>query len=102
LESKSLNLAMKRCVALGLLLLWAGGFNRAAANDPVYFLVAETPASRFNDSFVLPLTNVTDIAYARRLIAEPGNNDLHRVVAARIAAGTDGVNRNYYALGAPE
>ena len=93
---------MKRHVAMGLLLLWADGFNLAAASDPVFFLFAEIPPPRFNDSFVLPLTNDTDIAYARRLIGEPGNNELHRILWANIAPGADGVNRNYYALGAPE
>jgi hypothetical protein len=102
LVSQSFDLPMKRCIAMGLLLLWAGGLNRAAASDTVYFLLAEIRASRFNDSFVLPLTDGTDIAYARRLIAEPQNNDLHRLVTAIIAPGADGVNRNYYALGAPE
>ena len=93
---------MKRYITMGVVLIWAIGFTRAADSDPIYFLLGETPPPKYNDSFVLPLTNDTDIAYARRILAEPWNNDLHRLVVATIAPGADGVNRNYYALGAPE
>ena len=69
--------------------------------SPVYFLVAETPGAEVHhDSYVLPLDTLEDIAHARDLIAKgPGIGNA--IVVAEIAAGADGINRDYHAPGAP-
>ena len=69
--------------------------------SPVYFLVAETPGAELHhDSYVLPLDALEDIAHARDLIAKgPGIGNA--IVVAEIAAGADGINRDYHAPGAP-
>ena len=80
-------------IMLGLLVGW----NTLADTNTVYFLLVAQ-----SDSFALPLSRAEDIAYARQLMAEPDNQTLHRMIAARIAAGRDGINRNYMKAGAPE
>ncbi len=72
-----------------------------ARGGPIYFLVAEPPEIRTHgDSFALPLIHPQDIAHARRLIAE-GPAAGATIAVARIAAGADGINRDYLAPGAP-
>ncbi|MEY2544896.1 MAG: hypothetical protein QOG48_13, partial [Verrucomicrobiota bacterium] len=69
----------------------------AARTNPVLFMVAEGPGLEYHrDSYVLPLTNQIDIDHARRLINEGPGIGLALVVA-RIAAGADGINRDYLA-----
>ena len=72
-------------------------WNALADTNTVYFLLTSSV-----DSFALPLSRAEDIAYARRLMSEPDNHSLHRIIIAKIAAGRDGINRNYLRAGAPE
>jgi hypothetical protein len=72
-----------------------------AHGGTVYFLVAEPPGRVANgDSYVLPLTRPEDVAHARRLIAK-GPDAGAPIVVAAIAAGADGVNRDYLDPDAP-
>ena len=78
------------------------GFVSRSVSDTVYFVVAEPPDKRVvNDSYVLPLTHPEDIAHARALIRQ-GISIGGALVGARIAAGADGINRDYLAVGAPQ
>jgi len=72
-----------------------------ASGQTVHFLVAERPEfAVHHDSYVLALSDPADIAHARALIsAEPG--ELPSIAVANIAAGADGINRDYLAPGAP-
>lgn len=74
----------------------------ASANDTTrYFLVAELPGQELcHDSYILPLTDPTHIAYARSLISD-GIGDRPYIVLADIASGADGVNRDYLKDTAP-
>ncbi len=68
---------------------------------PVYFLVAEHPGSQvYYDSYVLPIEDPAAIAHARQLISQ-GPSAGAPIVTARIAPGSDGINRNYLAPGFP-
>jgi hypothetical protein len=99
---------MKRlCLTLSVLALSVAALSarpledHAAHDCPVYFIVAEWPGLIFHgDSYVLPLTDPKDIAQARRLIAE-GPEIGSAIAGARIAAGADGINRDYLAPDAP-
>ena len=62
-----------------------------------YFVVAEI-VPYHGDSYVLPLSDPLDIAFARMLIA----NGETRIVNALIASGSDGINRDVLAPGMPE
>ncbi len=63
--------------------------------ETTYFVVAELPGFECHgDSYVLPLTNTADIAHARALISE-GPQIGEAIVVAGIAAGADGINRDY-------
>jgi len=78
------------------------GFVSRSVSDTVYFVVAQPPDKRVvNDSYVLPLTHQEDIAHARALIQQ-GISIGGALVGARIAAGADGINRDYLAVGAPQ
>jgi hypothetical protein len=72
-----------------------------ATAEPIHFLVAEPPGrEQHRDSYVVSLNEAQDIAHARGLIA--GGPDIGgAIVLARIAAGPDGINRDYRAPGAP-
>lgn len=61
--------------------------------ETVYFVVGETDPNH-NDSYVLPLTDANDIAYARELIKWP-DIVLEPFVVAKIECGADWINRNY-------
>jgi len=68
----------------------------------VYFLVGEWPGQKVHyDSYVLPLEDTDDIAHARDLI-ENGPEIGDAIAVAYIRAGSDGINRDYPAQGAPE
>ena len=78
---------------------------KTGLSEDVLFLVTELPGYElFYDSFVLPLSEPDDIAYARGLIEYgPGSEGYEAtIVGAWIAAGADGINRDYLAPGAPE
>jgi hypothetical protein len=84
-----------------LVLSPAVGLVESARGQTVHFLVAERPEFASNgDSYVLPLTDPADIAYARALITAPPG-DLSSIVVANIAPGADGVNRDHLAPGDP-
>jgi hypothetical protein len=94
-------MSCSRPLAACAALLSLGLATRAAAT-PVYFLVAEPSGSGFHgDSYVLPLENPSDIAHARALVAE-GASAGATIVFARMAAGPDGINRDWRAPGEPE
>ena len=68
----------------------------------VYFQVAEFQLPYYrNDSYVLPLSDPQDIAYARGLIGTGPPIGFSRIVVADIEAGSDGINRDFRAPGAP-
>ena len=62
--------------------------------ETVYFLVGEIDPN-YNSSYVLPLTDVNDIAHARDLVKRP-DIVLEPYVVAKIECGADGINRNYH------
>jgi hypothetical protein len=73
----------------------------ADASSVVYFLFADF-ALPPRDSFVLPLTRTNDIEHVRtwlRTGSAPGGQSASIV---RIAPGSDGINRDYLAPGAPQ
>jgi hypothetical protein len=63
-----------------------------AYGETVYFLVGEKTAVH-DDSYVLPLSEGDDIAYARNLVS--GGMAFATCVVADIAATADCINRNY-------
>ncbi len=69
--------------------------------NTVYFVFGE-PAPLRRAGFVLPLTRSNDIAHVRAWMKDlqhpPGGRS---IPLFRIAAGADGINRNYLVLGAP-
>lgn len=78
----------------------AGVFLVAAPSDAAttYFLVAERPGQEFHrDSFVLPLTQDDDISHARDLISRGPDAAGSSIAFAKIAAGSDGINRDLLA-----
>ncbi len=71
-----------------------------ARAETVLFLVAEVPGYEYHDdSYVVPLTDSDDVEHARALIADPYSGS--GIVVAEIAAGDDGINRDYRAPGNP-
>lgn len=90
---------MKALWRAGLILVSAIGLNPARAGETIYFLVSE-PKGRIvhNDSYILPLSNVEDVEYARYLLQRnrlgflPGDRT---IVVGWAVAGKDGINRNY-------
>lgn len=86
-------------IALAALLMAAPG---VARGEPIAFVVAEIPGREVQgDSYVLILEDPDDVGYARDLIRQ-GAGVAGTIVVARIAAGTDGVNRDVLAPGEPE
>ena len=84
-----------------LIILFLTIINCCTYGETICFLLTEK--GRYNDSFVIQLSKSEEIAYARRIIAEPTNSELRRTgITASIALGADGINRNYLAPGAPE
>jgi len=73
----------------------------AARAAPIAFLVAERPGSVVHgDSYVIVLEAQSDQDHARALIADPEAAGA-AIVTARIAAGSDGLNRNHRSAGQP-
>ena len=90
-----------RCAAavVAFVLVCCAGAARAGV---VYFVVAERPGGvEQGDSFVLPLSNESDIAHARDLIARGPDAAGSPLVFAEISAGSDGFNRDVLAPGEP-
>ncbi|HRK33728.1 MAG TPA: hypothetical protein PLJ47_03950 [Candidatus Hydrogenedentes bacterium] len=79
--------------AIALVLVAASGCARL---DPhaVYFLVSEISVEH-GDSFILPITDPDDIAYARAIIADP-NQEGPRIVVAQVEKcnACTGLNRD--------
>jgi hypothetical protein len=78
----------------------AGVFLGAARADAstTYFLVAERPGQEVHgDSFVLPLTESDDVDHARELISLGPDRAGGSIAFAKIAAGSDGINRDLLA-----
>jgi hypothetical protein len=87
------SLAAALAVMAGLFL---GAARSSAATT--YFLVAERPGQEFHrDSFVLPLTESDDISHARDLISRGPDTAGSSIAFAKIAAGSDGINRDLLA-----
>jgi hypothetical protein len=74
-------------------------FCRWANATTVYFEVGEINPFH-GDSYILPLENPSDIAHAQALILQ-GISAGQTIAVAQIAAGSDGINRNYLAPGQP-
>lgn len=88
---------------LGYSILLVASVTRAQTNA-VYFQVAPVgvPTVPNLDSYVLPLFKPEHVAQARQLILATPANGNDKIVVARIAAGKDGINRDYLAPGCPE
>ena len=85
-------------LSLAVLLCCAG----PTIAGPAYFLVAERPGAKWHqDSFVLPLHDEQHIVHARDLIARGLDAAGESIVFARIAPGSDGINRNLFASDQP-
>jgi hypothetical protein len=69
--------------------------------ETIRFLVGESIEVVHGDSYVLPLSDMADIAHARKLISM-GSEAGSPIVVSHIAKGANGVNRNYLAAGAPK
>jgi len=93
------------CGAFSVIMVFFGSPATLKA-ETVYFLVGEIYPVRY-DCYVLPLTNPSDIAYARLLIAEGpyGPNTLAAYVGAAIDQWDPNnginINRNYLQPGIP-
>ncbi len=74
----------------------SGSEGKDSPQGTVYFLVTEVPGLKYHgDSYVVGISDPTDIAYARSLIANQGvDQGRGNIIVARIAAGADGVNRD--------
>ncbi|MDH3216292.1 MAG: hypothetical protein OEN01_08370 [Candidatus Krumholzibacteria bacterium] len=78
----------------------AGGGNPVGSQTPTaYFLVANPDLMLIglSDSYVLPLSDPDDIAFARQLVRGG-----FRIVSASVTVGSDGINRDMLAPGTPE
>ncbi len=86
-----------------LVLLVLSAASPARGQAVIEFVVGEfaTPCLHC-DSYVLPLSDPADIAQARELIQLGPGPGRGAIAVANIAAGTDGINRDWLAPGAPE
>lgn len=84
--------------------LVAAVFGWQASAEPVLFLFSGSAGSQPAQSFVVPVEDPAQIAQVRTYLADRGAGREARplVATVRVAAGADGVNRNYAAVGAPE
>ena len=74
----------------------------AARAGTTYFVVAERQGvEEHHDSFVLPLSDPSDVSHARDLIARGPDAAGAPIVFASVVAGADGTNRNTLAAGEP-
>jgi len=79
-----------------------------AAGETIYFLVALPKVNDSvvqRDSYVLPLSKQEDIDYARYLISLGSSvfiGSHAALVGAKVEAGQDGINRNYFDPRFPE
>ncbi len=65
-----------------------------------WFLVSEIDVDK-NDSYLLPLSDPDAIAMARSLVANGPGGEVGSIATVKIAAGSDGFNRNVLADGEP-
>jgi len=68
--------------------------------ETIYFLVAEIEPLH-NDSYVLGLSEYSDIYHARQIIINPETISDQIVVARIVRSNPEGLNRNYFAEGLP-
>jgi len=102
MKQRSFQLLALAFAALGLL---SASSLEAEGTSTVYFLAAgprlsepqDNPNAAEYESFVVPVTDAAQIAQIRSLIQQAK----YPVVNVRIKAGGDGVNRDFYAPGAP-
>ncbi len=92
-------------VALGLTLALATGVLSDLHADVAYFVFGFVPGPAYAfdlaSAMVVPLMRPEDIGHARALQAKtPGI--YNTIPVMKIAAGADGINRNYLAVGAPQ
>lgn len=75
-----------------------------AAAEPVLFLFSGNAGSQGPQSFVVPVDDPAQLAQVRTYLADraAGREARPLVATLRVAAGSDGINRNYAAVGAPE
>jgi len=88
---------VKKVVLILVLITTSGVLIRG---ETAYFLLQPKDGSA-PDSFLLPLTNATAIAEARRQLAELPLQQ-RESAGCRIARGADQLNRNYLSPGAPK
>lgn len=70
--------------------------------ETIFFVVSETALDTVRgDSYVLGLEDASDIEHARNLIAK-GPSVGRAIIVADIAPGSDGINRDVLAPGAPQ
>jgi hypothetical protein len=94
------NSYFRFAVAWCLPILLLGVRPKSAQSETIRFLVSEFGTAVHHDSYVLPLSDPDDIAHARRLITDgPGIGA--PLAVAKIAKGSNGINRNYLAAGSP-
>ena len=84
---------MKRTLAVLTVVLALVCLVNQLYGETIYFLVAETTPVH-SDSYVLPLTEPSDIAHARDLI-KYGSSVGQSIVVAQITCSYDCINRNY-------
>lgn len=73
-----------------------------AVAETIFFVVSESPLDTVRgDSYVLALEDATNIEHARNLIAK-GPSVGRAIIVAEIAPGSDGINRDVLAPGAPQ
>jgi hypothetical protein len=82
----------ERFILIAFLLVFCSIFTQA---ETVYFLVAHADPNSRTDSYVLPLTNYMDIAYAQDLIQNGPAPGRGSIIFANIACGPDNINRDF-------
>lgn len=91
--------ALTSSVVLPLLLVgWVG----SAGAETAVFVISELASPCFHcDSFLLPLTDPSDIADARSLVDNGPGGSVGSIPVVEITAGSDGLNRDSLAGGEP-
>lgn len=93
---------MKFDALLVWVLLTCCSMPEMADAETIFFVVSETALDTVRgDSYVLGLEDASDIEHARNLIAK-GPSGGRAIIVADIAPGSDGINRDVLAPGAPQ
>lgn len=90
--------------AAGLTVITVAALAGRAVAEPALFVFAGARSNQPPQSFVVPVEDAAQIAQVRAYLADrvAGRESRPLVATVRVAAGADGVNRNYAAAGAPE